>query len=145
MKKGLMIGTTVFALAFSTISSADIFLSTFSADSCENLAGKWQGTGKVTNWAIGECLYRGEGNVNHVDENGVFTLTLTVNKDSGSVLCPNHVTQVLPGMCRDGKISLKTDYGSLTGGISGNAGTAKGTISIATGISADVVVQLRKE
>jgi len=143
MKKFVMYGLTLAVLSSATVSYADIFMSSFSANACPDLSGSWIGTGKVSHWMIGDCSYRGSGNINRVDERGDFMLDLHINKSSGSILCPQTVETTLPGKCGDGQITLKTKYGHLTGHVAGNTGSATGQLSVA-GVSADVTVTIKR-
>lgn len=143
MRNSLMIGTLMASLACSTLAYADIFMH-HHAETCADLAGEWTGTGKVSNWLIGDCYYHGTGKVQGVDAAGKFTLDLEVNKDSGSSVCPNQTTQHLPGTCSNGTVTLNSGYGDLVGNISERAGSAKGTLRILPGVTADVTIQIKK-
>ncbi|MCL9684349.1 hypothetical protein [Legionella maioricensis] len=144
MKKILLMGLTAATLSFTPVSQADITVHSNTPDACEYIAGHWAGTGKASNWVIGECIYHGAGTVSTVDNTGSFKIEVTSNKDSGSLLCPAHAKKRLTGTCINGVVTIKTEYGDLAGHFSQNSGDAKGTLSVARGISADVVIQFQR-
>ena len=144
MKKAFIVSMTIAAMSFTTLSKADVMLHTFLANSCEDLVGNWVGSAKVTSWTIGQCIYRGNGNVQSIDKSGNFALYLKVNKESGSVLCPTQAEKIIPGNCLNNKVTLQTNYGNITGSIAGTVGSATGTLQIMFGVTADVVIGIRK-
>lgn len=144
MKARLRFGVSTMLLLASSVVSADILLYTPNADTCASLPGAWSGTGKVYQWSIGTCLYHGKATIQSVDATGHFILDIAVEKDSGSLLCPNHYETRLPGSCVDGQLALTTKYGHLTGALSGDTGHAEGTLTISPGINAQVNIQLQK-
>ena len=111
-------------------------------ESCESIAGSWSGKGKATNWLLGSCTYHGSGIVSAVDSTGHFSVRTTADKDYGNKLCPEHATEQLNGVCLNGVVTIKTDFGSLKGNFSENNGSAKGTLSVSPGIDADVSIHL---
>lgn len=144
MKKGFVFGVAITLLSFASLSHANIIIHSYSANSCDDLAGEWTGTGKASNWAIGKCVYHGAGQLKNVDTAGNFILDLSVDKDSGSILCPAHTTAHMSGHCSDGRVTLITDYGHLTGDVANGSGHANGTLTVSPGITADVDIQLQK-
>ncbi|KTC98365.1 hypothetical protein [Legionella erythra] len=110
-------------------------------NNCTSIAGNWAGKGMASSWLTGECHYHGAGTVSAVDSNGHFNIELAVDKDSGSFLCPNHTTKQLAGVCRDGVVTIQTEYGNLNGHFSENTGNASGKLTVSPGMSADVSVQ----
>lgn len=115
----------------------------FHANSCNDISGDWAGSGEATNWLI-DCNYHGTGQIGAVDENGNFILYVNVDKDQGSFVCPSHREETLKGTCHNGNIVIDTNHGNLTGTVTHNYGEANGTISIAPGVSADVVIKLQR-
>jgi hypothetical protein len=144
MKKGLALSFAIATLSFATMSYADIFMHTNPMASCGDVVGKWTGVGQVSSWVTGTCTYHGAGQLTNVDAAGNFTLDLAVDKDSGGILCPGHSEDHLNGRCTDGKVTLQTKYGHLEGMLDGRSGTAKGTLTLALGVKADVDIQLKK-
>ena len=144
MKRILLIGLTTAALSFATISHADATLHSHVANACEYISGYWMGTGKASNWVLGECIYHGSGTIGPVNDAGNFKIEITSDKDSGSLLCPSHTKKQLTGVCVNGVVTIRIEYGNLAGHFSQNAGDAKGTLSVAPGMSADVVVQFQR-
>jgi hypothetical protein len=144
MKKAFVVSMTLAVMSFASLTNADIVMHAFGADSCKELAGKWMGTGKATNWIIGQCVYRGTGNIANIDAAGNFLLDIKTHKESGSLLCPQQVAAVLPGTCVNNTVKLITDYGHLNGSITGNMGTATGSLKILAGVTADVVIDLQR-
>lgn len=143
MKRVLSIGLSVAAMFTATMSHADFTFYSTKADSCETISGTWSGSGKGSNWLLGECAYHGEGIISTLDETGQFTLNISVDKDSGSFICPKHEEQSLKGTCVNGVVTLLTDYGNLTGDFSDNAGSASGSLS-AMGMSVEVSAQFHR-
>ena len=144
MKYYLSIGTMAAALLFSNASLADYTFHSSDANVCEHTTGQWVGTGKATNWFIGECVYHGSGKINPPDNAGKFTLNVMADKDSGSILCPSHTKKQLTGMCANGIVTIMTEYGNMLGNFSENAGDAKGTLSVSPGMNAEVTIQFQR-
>ena len=138
MKRNVRIGLMAAALSFANMSYADFIFRTNNPNACESLAGQWAGTGKAYNWLVGTCIYHGIGLISTLDSSGSFTVDSAADKDSGSFLCPNHAARQLTGNCINGVITVKTEYGNLTGTISANSGDAKGTLTISPGVTAEV-------
>lgn len=144
MKRTLLMGFTAATLSFANMSHADATFHSNIPNACEYISGHWAGTGKASNWVIGECIYHGSGTVSTVDNTGHFKVEVTSDKDSGSLLCPAHTTKQLKGMCINGVVTIMTEYGNLAGYFSQNTGDAKGTLSVAPGMSADVEIQFQR-
>ncbi|KTD73705.1 hypothetical protein [Legionella tucsonensis] len=142
MKQKLLIGFTVAALSFATISHAD-FTFYSSANSCEDVPGNWAGSGKASNWLI-ECVYNGSGTVSALDSAGNFKIEVSADKRSGSILCPDHHTTKLEGVCVNGTVTIKTEYGNLNGIFTKNSGSAKGALNISPGVDVDVAIQFKR-
>ena len=126
----------------STGAYAEYSFSLANTESCESIAGSWSGKGKATNWLLGSCTYYGTGIVSIVDNTGHFSVRIIADKDYGNKLCPEHATEQLNGVCLNGVVTIKTDFGSLKGNFSENNGSAKGTLSVSPGIDADVSIHL---
>ena len=145
MKKDLIVYALFTMLSCSSAAYADIIMQSYSQNTCADLSGKWAGTGKASNWSIGDCYYHGSGEVQNVNFTNHFTLTITVDKESGSFVCPNHVATQLRGECSNGKMTLKTSYGDLTGNVNEQSGTAEGDLRLSPGLPpAKVTIQLKK-
>lgn len=126
------------------MSHADAIFYSSLANACEYISGHWAGTGKASNWVLGDCIYHGAGTVSSLDATGHFKIEVASDKDSGSILCPNHATKQLTGICLNGVVTIMTEYGNMTGSFSQNSGSAKGTLSVAPGMNADVVIQFQR-
>jgi hypothetical protein len=144
MKRNALMGIMVATIAFANVSYADFTFHTNHSNACESLPGQWAGSGKASSWWIGECVYHGAGLISTLDRAGNFSLEVSADKDSGSFLCPNHATQQLAGICVNGVVTVKTDYGNLTGNFSNNAGTANGTLTVSPGINAEVTLSFAR-
>ncbi len=140
----LLIGFAAATLSFASMSHADATLYSGVANACEYISGHWAGTGKASNWVIGECIYHGAGTISTLDTTGHFRIEVTSDKDSGSILCPNHTSKQLTGICINGVVTIMTEYGNLAGNFSQNAGNANGTLSVAPGMNADVEIQFQR-
>lgn len=114
MKLKLLIGFTAAALALAHVAHAD-FTFYSGANTCENVPGNWSGSGKATNWLIGECVYNGAGTISALDMDGNFSIEVNSDKRSGSLVCPEHNTTKLKGVCVNGVVTIKTEYGNLNG------------------------------
>ncbi len=143
MKRHLLIGTSIIMLSLANVAYADFFIHSSDLNTCPNIAGQWNGTGVLSNWLIGSCLYHGTGKIGNVDNVGHFTLDVAAEKESGSIVCPQSPTVQLAGTCVDGNVTISTSYGNLTGNMSGNQGDAKGTLTISPGITVDVNIQFQ--
>lgn len=139
MKKKLLIGLTVVTLSFTSISYANFTFYSGSTN-CEDISGVWSGSGKASNWLIGECVYNGSGTVGSVDGAGNFKLEVSADKHSGNFMCPDHATKKLTGVCLNGVVKIKTEFGDLVGDFSQNTGNAKGKLSVSPGIDVDVSI-----
>lgn len=135
--------TLALILMTSSATQADFLIHSATNLSCPMLMGNWTGSGKVSNWAV-DCSYRGSATVHSMDQSGNFIFDITVDKTGGSFVCPNHSSKSLAGSCQDGRIVFKTNYGHLTGNVSGDAGYAEGTLTISPGISADVKINIQR-
>lgn len=144
MKRILFMGLTVTTLLFSNLSQAAFTFHSSMPNACQDIAGQWSGKGKATNWLIGDCVYHGSGSTSTINATGNFTVKVSVDKDSGNFLCPKHVTQQLTGVCTNGNVTIKTEYGNLKGSFSQTGGNAKGTLSVAPGMDADVTMQFQR-
>ncbi|CEK10401.1 hypothetical protein [Legionella hackeliae] len=129
---------------FASVSHADFIFHSNSSSVCADVPGHWTGRGKANNWLIGECKYHGSGIISALDGAGHFKIEVSADKDSGTSLCPKHAYEELTGSCTNGVVTIKTQYGSLAGNFSRNAGDAKGTLSVGPGMSADVVVRFER-
>ncbi len=108
---------------------------------CNQIEGVWSGKGRLKNWVIGTCIYRGTGTVGPLDDSGHFTVYGTADKEYGTSLCPAHASQQLTAVCSNGVITIKTEYGKMQGTFTENSGSAKGTLSVTPGVEADVSLQ----
>lgn len=143
MKRNLVAGFMVVSMTFASLSYADYSFH-LSENTCDQIAGTWEGTGRAYNWLIGTCIYHGTGQVSTVDSSGNFSVDASADKDSGSIVCPNHANETLYGTCVNGFVTIKTDYGDLTGTFTNTTGSASGTVTVSPGMSADVSVQFKR-
>ncbi|KTD67241.1 MULTISPECIES: hypothetical protein [Legionella] len=143
MKQKLLIGFTAVALSLAHMAHAD-FTFYSGANNCDEIPGNWAGSGKATNWLIGECAYNGSGTLGELDTNGSFDIEVSADKSSGSFVCPDHNTTKLKGVCVNGKVTIKTEYGNLSGIFSKTSGSAKGTLSVSPGMDVDVSIQFKR-
>lgn len=143
MKRNVLIGFLA-TLTFTNLAYADFTWHSTEPNSCEHVSGHWAGVGKASNWFIGDCVYHGAGIVSLLDSSGNFTVEVTAHKDSGSILCPAETKRTLSGVCVNGVTTIMTEYGNMTGSFSQNAGDAKGTLSVAPGINAEVSLQFQR-
>lgn len=142
MKQKLLIGFTAAALSFASLSHAD-FTFYSGANMCGDVPGNWAGSGKASNWLI-ECAYDGAGTVSTLDSAGNFTIEVNADKRSGSLVCPSHNTTKLKGVCVNGTVTIKTEYGNLNGIFTKNSGSAKGKLTVSPGIALDVAIQFKR-
>ena len=104
MKNKIVISIAAAILSYAGASYADFTFTTTNKAACPNIAGRWSGDGKVSNWLIGTCKYKGGGTLNSLDASGNFSLNTTVNRESGNGLfCPPRVSITLNGSCVDRK------------------------------------------
>lgn len=132
------------ALAINTATYADYSFRLANTESCDTISGTWTGTAKASSWFLGTCVYHGTGIVSSVDSSGHFTIQATADKDSGSILCPEHGAERVNAVCSNGLVTVKTEFGNLKGSFSNNTGSAEGTLSVSPGIEADVSAQFRR-
>lgn len=144
MKRILFIGLTTALISFANTSQANFSFHSSVPNACEYVAGQWTGSGKATNWFIGECIYHGSGSSSTLDPAGNFTIQVSADKDSGSILCPSHAEKQLSGVCQNGAVTIMTEYGNMTGGFTKNTGEAKGTLSVGPGMNAEVTLQFQR-
>lgn len=144
MKRNLLIGVVISALAVANLAHANFTFTSVTSGSCESVSGNWEGEGKAYNWFIGDCIYHGKGSISPLDNSGHFTAEVTAYKDSGSVLCPNQATKKLSGFCVNGITIIQTEFGSMNGDFAENSGSANGTLSVAPGMSAEVGIQFHR-
>ncbi|PWY56466.1 hypothetical protein DGG96_02380 [Legionella qingyii] len=143
MKQKLLIGFTAVSLTFASISHADFTFYSGSSN-CEDIPGNWSGSGKASNWLIGECVYNGAGTVGALDSAGNFPIEVNADKRSGSIMCPRHNTTKLRGICVNGTVTIKTEYGNLNGIFSKNSGSANGKLTVSPGMDVDVAIQFKR-
>lgn len=141
MKRNVLMGIMAVTMSFMNMSHADFTFHSNDPNACEYVAGHWSGTGKAHNWLLGDCVYYGLGTASILDNAGNFIMEVTADKDSGSFLCPNHSSKRLSGVCVNGVVTVMTQYGNLAGNFLSNSGEASGTLSVASGMSADVMIQ----
>lgn len=144
MKRSMKFITSGAVMLFSITSHAQILLHLSADNSCETVSGHWAGQGSAYNWLLGTCKYHGSGTISELDSQGNFSLMINADKDSGSMLCPDHHNEQLNGSCANGLVTIKTGYGDISGVFEQNTGSAKGTLSVAPGMEADVSVQFSK-
>lgn len=143
VKRHLWISSLITILSLSQAAHADFFIHSNDANACTGIPGPWQGSGKISQFLIGECVYNGSGSISNLDSAGNFTLNLTANKVSGwSPLCPQQITPQLSGNCNNGNVIIRTDYGNLTGNFTSQKGQASGTLTVSPGIDVSISVQL---
>ncbi|RMX15115.1 hypothetical protein EAS68_13080 [Legionella jordanis] len=144
MKKNWIIGCISTLLFASSIAHADFNLYASAGNACDYIAGHWAGKGTASSWLIGDCIYHGAGSISAPDVLGRFSIELSADKESGNIVCPNHAKKQLRGICSNGKVTITTEYGNINGNFSKNSGSAQGTLTVAPGVSADVVVQFQR-
>lgn len=144
MKGNLVNGFFVAAMVFVNVAHADFMFHSNSNNTCDYISGHWFGTGKASNWFVGDCFYHGSGTISSLDSTGAFTAEVTADKDSGSILCPSHSTNILTGVCINGVTTILSEYGSVNGYFSQNTGSAKGTLSAGPGLKVDVDIQFER-
>lgn len=143
MKSKVFLGV-IGALVINTVSYADYSFRLADAESCNTITGTWTGTAKASSWFLGTCVYHGTGVVSSVDSSGHFTIQATADKDSGSILCPEHGAERVNAVCSNGLVTVQTEFGTLNGSFTSNAGSAEGTLSVSPGIEANVSAQFRR-
>jgi len=143
MKRILLVGFSAALFSFTHVSYANYNFHSGQPNACEYIAGQWSGSGKATNWML-ECTYHGSGFSSSLDAAGNFTIDVVADKDSGSFLCPSHAEKHLMGNCQNGDVTIITEYGNMIGSFTKNTGEAKGTLSVAPGMSADVTLQFQR-
>ncbi len=139
MKRNIFLGL-IGAVLLSTGAYADYSFRLASPDTCDSIAGNWSGKGEASAWFLGTCKYHGVGTVGPLVEDH-FTVHVSADKKSGSALCPDHASEQINAVCKNGVVTIKTEFGSLKGNFSSNSGSAKGTLSVSPGIEADVFIQ----
>lgn len=142
MKGKSFIGMMVIALSLTNAAYAD-FTFYSSTNDCKNVSGDWKGSGTASHWLI-ECAYEGSGTISGLDREGGFKLDVEAHKLSGSSLCPQHTKHSLTGVCVNGVVIVKTDYGNLSGYFSTDSGSSNGTLTVAPGIDVDVAIQFQR-
>jgi len=145
MKQNLLKGILVTFILCLTNAHADYVLHSSEANACMHLPGHWTGLGSASSWMVGTCVYRGVGTVSPISNNGVFTIEVTADKESGSFICPSHATEKLSGTCTNGLVTISTEYGSIGGHFSENSGSAKGTVTVSPGVYADVDIEFQRQ
>jgi hypothetical protein len=143
--KRTIIAFTAALLSFPGLSQASFIFNLADPNSCDTISGHWSGTGKASNWLLGDCVYHGSGDVSTLDSTGHFSVAVNADKDSGSPFCPDHAGQTLNAMCSNGVVTIKTEFGSLSGTFTNNTGTAKGTLSVSPGLDADVSIKFTRD
>lgn len=144
-KQNLLKGCVIATLFLAQISYADFTFYSSAPNACELLTGHWSGTGTASNWVIGACAYHGAGVISSLDSAGNFTVEVVSDKDSGSFICPAHSEKHLTGTCVNGLTIIHTEYGDVAGDFAQNSGKAKGTLSVAPGLTVDVVMQFDRD
>lgn len=142
MKKIVLIGFAITSFGFINVAQANFFFHSSDPLACNYVAGTWDGYGKATNWVL-SCEFTGAATISSLDDNGNFSLFVSADKRSGSLLCPEHFESEITGTCASGEISFKTNYGDLSGDFSQNAGTAQGTLSV-VGIKTSVQINFQR-
>jgi hypothetical protein len=142
MNINLFLGILAAILLVSGVSHADYSFHLSGSNAvCEDILGDWSAKGKATNWLLGSCTYHGTGTVSPVDSDGHFTAQVTAYKDYGTSLCPKHFSEQINATCVDAVVTVKTDFGRLKGTFSGTSGSASGTLSVSSGINANVSIK----
>lgn len=140
MKKLMVLGC--FAAGFCTsIAHADFTFFSTEFDACANTSTHWSGTGRGSNWLIGECVYEGDGVLQFDTEHTSFSIEISAHKKSGIALCPEVAHETINGICKNRKITMYTDFGNIEGHVNKIRGKANGTITVSPGITAEVSVQ----
>lgn len=143
MKRFFLAGITAITVSFANTSFATFSLHSNDYDMCQHIEGQWLGSGTLSNWLIGECIYRGVGQIKIIDNSGHFILNMNVEKKSGSRFCTDSIAEQFSGNCTNGVVTIITDYGDLEGSFSEQSGSAQGTLSIAPGMSAKLNISFQ--
>ncbi|KTD10654.1 hypothetical protein Lgra_1620 [Legionella gratiana] len=143
MKGKSFIGLMVSALSLTTAAHAD-FTFYSSTNDCKNVSGNWKGAGTATHNRWIKCHYEGSGTISELDSAGNFTLEVEARKLSGSTFCPSYTKHALTGVCTNGQVTVKTEYGNLTGNFSTNSGSSNGTLTVLPGIDVDVEILFQR-
>jgi len=115
LKKGLISASLAALCFFSPVSFADIFVN--GTGSCQNLAGKWHGEGKISATILGvplHCHYQGNI-VATTNDNQTFKIDIKLHKESG-LGCPEDESMTKTAHCSNGTITITDDanlYGSI--------------------------------
>ncbi|KTD45276.1 hypothetical protein Lqui_2747 [Legionella quinlivanii] len=144
MKHYILTGFIAAAFSFSNMAHANFSLYSTNSDACQQVAGQWAGSGKATNWFIGECKYHGSGTITSADGGQHFSIEVVADKDSGSFFCPKHTVNQFTGTCVNGIATFNTEYGSIDGSFSENSGDAQGTLTVGPGMTAEVSLQFHR-
>lgn len=142
-KKTMMI--TVASLAcISSVANANIILKGAAGDKdyCSTIPGNWSGTGTIKSSNL-TCNYTGTGVVRATANPSQFTMDVSMQKSSGSKLCPPDANlQNLSATCVNNTITMSEMGVDLTGQLTNNGNTASinGTVDVpAIGtVSADI-------
>ncbi|KTD56329.1 hypothetical protein Lsan_3017 [Legionella santicrucis] len=143
MKGKSFIGLMVIALSLTKAAYAD-FTFYSSTNDCKHVSGDWKGSGTASHWLV-ECAYEGSGTISGVGREGGFTVDVEAYKLSGSSLCPHHTKHKLTGVCVNGVVTIKTEYGNLSGYFSTDSGSSNGTLKVAPTIDVDVAIQFQRQ
>jgi hypothetical protein len=144
MKRNVLMGCMAITLLFTNVSHADFTFHSNDPNACDYVAGHWSGSGKASNWFIGDCLYHGKGTIGALDSSGHFTVNVTSDKDSGSLFCPKHTNKKFTATCTNGVVTFMTEYGNLAGNFTRDTGDVNGTLSIGRGMSTTVSIQFAR-
>lgn len=145
MKNILLMGFAVTTMCCAQMSHANFSFYSSDVNACSYISGKWAGTGKASNWLIGECNYHGTGTISTPDNSGHFTINVSSDKDSGNFICPQHAEKQITGVCSNGTITLATEYGNLIGDFSEMTGSAQGTLTVSPGLDVNINIQFQRD
>lgn len=142
MKQGIMLGLISATVLLAGTAYADFSFRLTDSDDCSQLSGDWSGKGSASSWFLGRCDYHGTGTISPLGQNGALSVQVTVDKDSGSPLCPPHASERLDAVCSNGVVTIKTQFGSIKGMFTPTSGNASGTLSVSPGLEADVSIKM---
>jgi hypothetical protein len=101
-------------------------------DYCSTTPGHWAGSGEVSKGSL-KCYYTGDAVVSATADSTQFIMDISMQKSSGSKLCPEKESFTLPATCINNTIIIKNEDADLTGTLSNNGNNAdfyNGTIII---------------
>lgn len=135
MKVGQTILLGLFSSFFlSSLASADMLISSHSVQGpqdCAVMEGVWTGIGQVKSDIGLNCPYTGTATIVKGETPGILQVTLDLK--SPPVGCPNIVSEVFKGTCKEGVFTVELPHVDLVGqmGAEGKEAHLGGTVSLA--------------